>query len=81
MLFLYIYIRGDHEDPVVSTESILEGLELCLKNNYFSFNNKFYRQTGGVGTGIKLAPPYACLAMGKFEDKVFKQNDRQHLMY
>ena len=24
-----------------------------------------------MGTGIKLAPPYACLAVGDFEEKMF----------
>ena len=31
----------------------------------------------GLGTGVKLAPPYACLAMGVFEDLVFNS---QHAM-
>jgi hypothetical protein len=58
----------------VKTESILAALELCLKNNYFTFNEKIYQQTGGVGTGIKLAPPYACLGMGKFEQEAFRKD-------
>ena len=63
-----------NRDPEVSSESLLTGLDLCLKNNCFKFNNKVYKQKGGVGTGIKLAPPYACLAMGEFELEVF--NDK-----
>ena len=58
-------------DPTISTSSLMEGLKLCLRNNYFKFNGKIYKQKGGVGTGIKLAPPYACLAVGDFEEKVF----------
>ena len=27
-----------------------------------------------MGTGIKLAPPYACLGMGKFENMAFRSN-------
>ena len=61
--------RGGSPDVLkVKTESILAASELCLKNNYFTFNEKIYQQTGGVGTGIKLAPPYACLGRGKFEN-------------
>ena len=55
----------------VKTSSLMEGLDLCIKNNYFSYNGKIYRQVGGVGTGVKLAPPYACLAMGEYEKQVF----------
>ena len=71
-----IFRRGRCGDPdvlKVKTESILAALELCLKNNYFTFNDKIYQQTGGVGTGIKLAPLYACLGMGKFEQEAFKK--------
>ena len=28
-----------------------------------------------MGTGIKLAPPYACLGMGKFEKEAFKNEN------
>ena len=62
---------GADDDPFVLTDSLLEGLDLCINNNYFQFNKKVYQQTGGVGTGIKLAPPYACLAMGRFESLAF----------
>ena len=68
---------SENEDPFVSTKSILEGLELCIKTNYFSFNDKSYKQVGGVGTGQVFAPPYACLAMGKFEKMAFNTTSEQ----
>ena len=64
---------GD-DDFFVSTNSILTALDLCLKNNFFTFNNKVYKQISGVGTGIKLAPTYACLGMGKYEKLAFNSN-------
>lgn len=30
---------------------------------------------GGVGTGVKLAPPYACIGMGEFENIAFDSNN------
>jgi hypothetical protein len=66
--------NGDPETVKVKTESILAALDLCLKNNFFEFNEQIYQQTEGVGTGIKLAPPYACLGMGKFEKTAFSSN-------
>ena len=39
---------GSPEVLKVQTDSILAALELCLKNNYFTFNDKIYQQTGGV---------------------------------
>ena len=63
--------EGDPENMKIKTESILKALDLCLKSNFFEFNDKIYQQTGGVGTGIKLAPTYACLGMGKYESIAF----------
>jgi hypothetical protein len=58
----------------VSRSSILTALDLCLKNNFFTFNEKTYKQISGVGTGVKLAPTYACLGLGNFEKTVFNSN-------
>ena len=54
-----------------STNSILVALDLCLNSNYFTFDGKVYKQKSGVGTGMKLSPTYACLGIGKFEEKMF----------
>ena len=58
----------------MSTNSILTALSLCVKNNFFTFNNKIYKQICGVGTGIKLAPTYACLGLGKYEECAFSSD-------
>ena len=62
---------GTSDQDKVRASSIMEALQICMKNNYFQFNGKIYHQTKGVGTGIKLAPPYACLGLGKFENLLF----------
>ena len=67
----YLESRSEQE---VSTESIMKGLELCIRNNFFKFNGKAYQQIGGVGTGVKLAPPYACIGLGEFEKTAFEDN-------
>ena len=61
---------GMDEDKV-SARSLLKALKTCIQNNFFEFNEKIYHQKGGVGTGIKLAPPFACLGVGDFEEKFF----------
>ena len=58
----------------VTADSILEGLDICLKNNFFHFKNRIFQQISGVGTGLKLAPPYACLGMGEYEKRAFNSN-------
>ena len=58
----------------VSTQALLDALELCVNNNFFKFNSQVYKRAGGVGTGIKLAPSFACLGVGKFEQLAFRSN-------
>ena len=68
--------QQDGNSCSVSTESILSALELCLESSFFKFNDRLYKQVGGIGTGLKLAPTYACLGMGKFERLAFSSNQR-----
>jgi hypothetical protein len=69
---------GANQDPIISTDSLMTALDLCVKHNYFSYGGKIYRQIGGVGTGVKLAPPYACIAMGEFEDRLFENTESEN---
>ena len=66
--------RQNHRDFFPSSSSILDALNLCLKTNFFSFGDKIYKQNGGVGTGIKLSPTYACIGIGKYEELVFSSD-------
>jgi hypothetical protein len=65
---------NEEGDNFVSSQSLLSALDLCLKSNYFKFNQKIYKQTRGVGTGINLAPTYACLGLGKYEEILFNSD-------
>ena len=47
---------------------------MCVQNNFFTFNGKLYKVKDGVGTGVKYAPPYACLGVGKFEELAFNSS-------
>ena len=66
---------NQNTDNFVTTSSLMKGLDVCIKNNYFCYNGKMYRQIGGVGTGIKLVPPYACISMGEYENDVFNSEN------
>ena len=56
-----------------STHTLVRLAELVLTLNTFSFNRKFYKQTGGVAMGSRLGPNYACLFMGHIEEQIFEQ--------
>ena len=52
-----------------STACILDLAHIVLSNNYFRFENDFYLQSKGTAMGTKMAPNYACLYMGHFENQ------------
>ena len=59
--------RSPNENP--TSTSLCKLLELVLTTNNFRFDNKEYLQIGGTAMGTKLAPSFANLFMGYFEDK------------
>ena len=58
--------RDPYENP--TNNSICELLKLVLTCNNFQFDNKHYFQVGGTAMGTKLAPSFANIFMGWFED-------------
>ena len=61
------------ENKSVSTESLLELAEVVLKQNYFEFNFKIYKQKRGIAIGTKAAPSYAILFMAFLEEGVLAE--------
>ena len=55
---------GQGDEHLVSANSILKAIELCIKNNYFEFEGKIYKQIGGVRTAQESnwPPPLHALA-------------------
>jgi hypothetical protein len=45
----------------------LEIIEICLDQNYFLFNNTFYKQETGLPMGSPLSPLMAEISMSHFE--------------
>ncbi|KAK3106235.1 hypothetical protein FSP39_015827 [Pinctada imbricata] len=56
-----------------STESLVKLLERTLKLNNFMFNGDHYLQINGTSMGTKMAPSYANIFMGDFEDRLLRQ--------
>ena len=44
------------DESNLTIEDLRELLNLCLKNSFFTFNNKVYRQRGGLPMGNTLSP-------------------------
>ena len=52
---------------VLSVQNIIDLLQFCLHNTYFSFQNKFYEQVEGMVMGSPVSPIVANLYMEHFE--------------
>ena len=71
-MIYWIRKRRDLIDSYFSEQFILDAIELMLRNNNFSFDNKMYNQLIGTAMGHVFAPQYACLVVGYLEeDKLF----------
>jgi len=51
---------------------IIRGLEIIMKNNYFTFDGNTYHQKNGTAMGTAVAPTYAILFLGIIEEKIWK---------
>ena len=47
----------------------LDFRNLATKESFFTFNNKYYKQVGGVAIGTPLGPTWAKISMYNFESK------------
>ncbi|XP_053406459.1 uncharacterized protein LOC128559243 [Mercenaria mercenaria] len=56
-------------------------LKLVLQNNYFKFDEDFYLQKMGTAMGSSMAPSYASLFMGKFEQDFLRNRDLQPTLW
>ena len=61
--------------------SICELLRLVLTCNNFQFNNEHYLQVGGTAMGTKVAPSFANIFMGWFEDTFVYTYKTQPLLW
>jgi hypothetical protein len=60
-----IFIK--YPDPLRPDQHLLKLLEITLKNNDFTFNNKYYLQTCGIAMGKKYAPSLANIYLIYFD--------------
>ncbi|XP_055590291.1 uncharacterized protein LOC129742418 [Uranotaenia lowii] len=59
--------------PPNQIEAYIAVAEVCMKQNYFMFRGKFYKQTFGLSMGSKLSPLLAEVFMGDFETDLEKK--------
>ena len=57
------------ESTILTVNDIIQLLEFCLKNVYFSFQDQFYEQVKGAAIGSWVSPIVVNLSMEYFEQK------------
>ncbi len=72
LLALEFFLTQRSVDVKPSTACLLDLASIVLTNNFFRFQDDFYLQVKGTAMGSKMAPNYACLYMGVFENDYFK---------
>ena len=60
---------NNRQDKSLPAENICDLIRMILTMNNFSFNNEHYLQKHGTAMGTRMAPSYANLFMGKFEQQ------------
>ena len=56
--------------PAIVKEDLLQGLEICLKQNYFEFNGSIFQDKDSLAIGSSLSPLAAEIFMDNLEQKI-----------
>ncbi|KAL2092169.1 hypothetical protein ACEWY4_011967 [Coilia grayii] len=66
---------------IPSKQCIVDLMETVLKVNYFLFGSDFYLQISGTSMGSKMAPSFASLFCGYFEQEYIWKEHNPYLQY
>ena len=75
------FLNSKPSNSDLSTESVGQLISTVLTKNHFQFNGDNYLQTMGCAMGTKMAPSYASLFMGKFEEDKLSDYHHQPLIW
>ena len=59
----------------MTTDTLVELADIVLKNNYFQFLDKTFKQKRGTAIGTKFSPPYSILFMADLEKRLLSDID------
>lgn len=67
---------------IITQTDIISMFKLCLEQNYFQYNNTFYRQNSGLPMGSPLSPLLADIFMDHLESKILSSNlSNNHILF
>ena len=65
----------NRENKEVTIDTLVALADIVLKNNYFQFLDKTFKQKRGTAIGTKFAPPYSILFMADLEKRLLSDID------
>ena len=68
-------------DQSLPTKDLCQLIHLILESNSFTFNGAYYLQLQGTAMGTRMAPLYANLFLGKFEQQFLQTQDKLPLVW
>ncbi|XP_054272548.1 uncharacterized protein LOC128992830 [Macrosteles quadrilineatus] len=71
------YLQNRPKGSLPTTSFITQLIKFILEKNYFQFQDKHFLQIKGTAMGTRMAPSYANLYMGNYEEKFL--SSREHL--
>ena len=74
----FLNTKTDQSPP---TKDLCQLIHLILESNAFTFNGAYYLQLQGKTLGTRMAPSYANLFMGKFEQEFLKTQNKFPLVW
>lgn len=70
-------IKENNLKNIEYKEEIVDVVRICLQQNYFRFNNKYYIQNEGLPMGSPLSPIIAEIYMNNLENKIVTEMDKE----
>ena len=69
------------DNKQISSDTLIELVEIVLKNNLFQFDQKTFKQVRGTAIATKFAPPYAILFIADLEEKILNAFEEKHMTW
>ena len=69
------------DNKQISRDTHIALAEIVLKNNFFEFDQKTFKQVRGTAIGTKFAPPYAILFMADLEEKILNAFEEKPMIW
>ena len=69
------------DNKQISSDTLVELVEIVLKSNIFQFDEKTFKQVRGTAIGTKFAPPYAILFMADLEEKILSASEKKPMIW